>query len=202
MQEIGQSAEALKAGELALSIDQKLIREYPDSPGFMSSLGGTLNTLSELDLEAKRFEEARVRLREAIEWQRKAMAVHAAHPQYRQFLANHLGNLILAARGLGRDEEAAEAQRGLDELKASDPQYAALNARLAAVSKGEAPKDPPSAWPWLSGPTIPAASPPPRSSGPTPWRKTPSSLTIGKAGIATTPPAPQPSRDVRRTPPP
>ena len=51
------------------------------------------------------------------------------------------GNLILAARGLGRNEEAAEAQRGLDELKASDPQYAPLDARLAAVLKGEAAKD-------------------------------------------------------------
>ena len=45
------------------------------------------------------------------------------------------------AKELGRAAEAAEAQRGLDELKDSDPQYAALDARLAAMQNGEAPKD-------------------------------------------------------------
>ena len=63
-----------------------------------------------IDLDAKRFEEARARLREAIEWQRKALAANPANPTYRQFLANHLTNLIdggpragrLRGRGRGR----------------------------------------------------------------------------------------------------
>ena len=55
-----------------------------------------------LDLDAKRFAEARDKLREAIVWQKKALAAYPRHPQYRQFLANHLTNLRLAAQGLQR----------------------------------------------------------------------------------------------------
>jgi hypothetical protein len=49
--------------------------------------------------------------------------------------------LVLAAQGLGREGEVAEAQRELDELQASDPRFGALDARLAAVLNGEDPKD-------------------------------------------------------------
>ena len=53
----------------------------------------------------------------------------------------HLTYLSKAARGLGREDEAIEAERELAELTASDPRFAALDARLAAMLKGEAPKD-------------------------------------------------------------
>ena len=77
----------------------------------------------------------------AIDWQKKALATNPRNPTYRQFLANHLGALITAARGDGRDDEAAAAQRELTELHASDPRFAATDARLAAVMRGQAPKD-------------------------------------------------------------
>ena len=138
----GKPAEALKAYEAALAIQRKLAREHPESPDFASDLGGTLNNIAMIDLDAKRFEEARVRLREAVEWQRKALASNPAHPNYRQFLANHLTNLITPARGLGDAEGVAEAERELAKLRDSDPAMVALDARLAAILKGDQqPKD-------------------------------------------------------------
>jgi eukaryotic-like serine/threonine-protein kinase len=49
--------------------------------------------------------------------------------------------LLRAARGLHDDALAAEAEQGLAELAASDPQRRALDARLAAVLGGSHPKD-------------------------------------------------------------
>jgi hypothetical protein len=49
--------------------------------------------------------------------------------------------LISAAKALGNDGEASAAQRELDELAATDPAKAALDHRLAAVIRGETPKD-------------------------------------------------------------
>ena len=94
-----------------------------------------------IDLAAKRFHEARDKLRRAIHSQKKALAASPRHPTYRQFLRNHLINLINAAKGLGNDGEARAAQRELEELAASDPARIAIDARLAAVTRGEPPKD-------------------------------------------------------------
>ncbi len=191
LRQMGQSAEAPQAPARrpGYLIRRKLIREYPDSPDFKSELGANLNNLAQIDLVANRFEEARVRVREAIEWQRKALAASPANPQYRRFLSNHLSILIKAARGLNRDEEAAEAERELAKLRDPDAAMAALDKQLAAVLAGKAPEDNAGRlWPWLSGRTTHAATPPrpPRSSGPKPWRSTPTSPTTARLGIATT----------------
>ena len=93
-----------------------------------------------IDLDAERFAKARDRLREAIVWQKKALSVNPRHPTYRQFLRNHLINLIWAASGLSNAEEIAAAQRELDELDASDPAKLALDARLDSVLRGGAVK--------------------------------------------------------------
>ncbi len=73
---------------------------------------------------------------QAIDWQRKALATNPRNPTYRQFLA-----MIKTAPGPGRDVEADTAQRQLAELTASDPQFAAIEARLTAVMKGGDLKD-------------------------------------------------------------
>ena len=70
-----------------------------------------------LDNDAGRFAEARILLQQAIDWQKKALIANPRNPTCRQFLANHLSNLITAADGPGRDDEAAAAQRELAELK-------------------------------------------------------------------------------------
>jgi hypothetical protein len=56
-------------------------------------------------------------------------------------LANHFRLFSQAAQALGRDDERAEAERELAELKASDPRFAALDARQADVVSGATPKD-------------------------------------------------------------
>jgi hypothetical protein len=70
-----------------------------------------------IDLNAGRFEEARTRLQEAILCQKKALAANPDHPSYRQFLIEHLVNLIRAAEGLGDETGAGEAQEELDALR-------------------------------------------------------------------------------------
>jgi hypothetical protein len=60
---------------------------------------------------------------------------------YRLRLADQLKNLLLACNRLSDVEGAADARRRLAELEATDPRFAALDERLRAVAKGEAPKD-------------------------------------------------------------
>jgi serine/threonine-protein kinase len=134
-------AEAEVESRNAFAIVQKLAGEHPESHEYAHILGGALQTLAEVDLGAKRFSEARERLREALVSQKKALAAYPKNPEYRQWMAMHLAALAKAARGVGREEEAVEAERELADLAASDPRVAALDARLAAILKGEALKD-------------------------------------------------------------
>ena len=76
-------------------------------------------------------------LLQAVELERKALAANPNSPIYRRYLDDELQNLIRAAKGLGRADEAERVRRELDELRNSDPQVAALDARLNAVLKGE-----------------------------------------------------------------
>jgi tetratricopeptide (TPR) repeat protein len=135
----GRSDAALEAHTKALAIRERLAREHPESPDHACELGGTLNNLALLHIAAKQYDQARTRLREAVAWQKK-LAANPRNRTYRQFLRNHLLGLILANQGLGRADEASEAQRELEGLKATDPRFATLDARLAPNSKGEAPK--------------------------------------------------------------
>jgi tetratricopeptide (TPR) repeat protein len=137
----GRPAEALAAHERARAIFERLAREHPESLDHASSLGATLNNIAVIDLGAQHFAAARDKLREAVMWQRKALAGNPKNPTYRESLMMHLKNLTQAAQGLGRSVEAVAAERELDELRSSDPRFAALDARLAVILKGGAPKD-------------------------------------------------------------
>jgi tetratricopeptide (TPR) repeat protein len=125
----------------ALAILEPLAREHPTSPEYASVLGATLNNLASIDQRARRFEQARDRLQQAISWQEKALGPNPKHPIYRLFLGNHLKNLIRAANALGNDNEAKAAQHKLDDLVATDPAKVAIDARVAAVTRGEPPRD-------------------------------------------------------------
>ncbi len=138
----GKPAQSFKAHELALVIRQKLALEHPESADFASNLGASLNNLATIDLSARRFDQARVRLQQAVKSQRMALASNPANATYRQYLDNHLVNLITALRELGQSASAAEAQRELVQIRDSDPAFAALDARLRAILKGtEQPRD-------------------------------------------------------------
>jgi serine/threonine-protein kinase len=137
----GDVESARRSFESALAINQRLAEEHPGVPEHASILGGTLNNLAKLDLNAGRFAEARDRLREAVTRQKTALAANPRDPTYHRFLRNHFRNLRRAAQGLDDAELLAEADRGLAELQASDPEFQALEARLAAVLDGDAPDD-------------------------------------------------------------
>ena len=141
--EMGHPGESLESNGRARAIFEQLTREHPESPDFASDLGGTLNNIAMIDLTRKRYGEARTKLEQAIVWQKKARAANPRNPVYHQFMVNHMTNLFQAANGLKDSVAAAEAQREVDELKTSDPRFAAIDARLAAVFKGESPKDNP-----------------------------------------------------------
>ena len=136
----GKPAEALAAYEKGRAIQERLVRKHPESPDDASHLGVTLNNMAGIESRAERFVEARDRLREAILWQKKALAANPEHRNYRQSVRNHYAGLLSTAGSLRDPALAAEAEQGLAELAASDPMLKALDARLAAVLGGTDPK--------------------------------------------------------------
>ena len=120
-----------------MAIRRKLAGEQPESPDFASILGVSLYHLALIDMDEKRDEEACVRLREAVQWQRKALASNPTNQNYRHCLATHLSTLVVASRGRGDAEGVIKAERELAELRESDPATVALDARLAANVRGE-----------------------------------------------------------------
>ena len=142
MSGIDKPAEAMEAYRPALAILGKLVRDHPESSAYASRLGVTLTSIAKIDLNAKRFEKARVGVRQAIEWQGKALASYPSNPAYRDYQVNNLECLIASARALGDPEDVAKAERELAKLRDSDPAMAALDLRLSAIIKGiERPVD-------------------------------------------------------------
>ncbi len=120
-QSLGKPTEAMASFEQCRLIGERLTSIDPASPDFACCLSGALSNMAELDIDAKRFEEAHARLRQAITLQKQAMATAPMHPTCRRYLAIHLELLAKVASERGQAEEAADAQRDLDQLKASDP---------------------------------------------------------------------------------
>src|SRR5262249_28916492 len=118
---------ALQSYGKAQGIWELLAREHPESPDYGSHLGLSLNDMATIDIYAKRFRQGRDKLRQAISWQKKALAATPGNPTYRRLLRTHLRNLVIAATSLGNATEAQAAQRELDDLVASDPAKEALD---------------------------------------------------------------------------
>jgi serine/threonine protein kinase len=131
-------ADAMASYEQCRVISERLTRNHPESPDFACCQARALSNMSEVDIDAKRFDEARARLRQAITLQKKALGTAPRHPTCRAYLKEHLDLLIKVAKELGRAEEAALAERALRDLEAGDPGIAALDARLSELLKGDA----------------------------------------------------------------
>jgi tetratricopeptide (TPR) repeat protein len=116
----GRRAPALAVLELARTVLERLVHEHPESAGFTASLATTLHDMASIDLDEQRFDKARAEILQAIEWQRKHQASNPGNPDSRQRLDDHLSLLIRAAQGLGHTDEAAQATRERDALRASD----------------------------------------------------------------------------------
>ena len=140
--ETGKPAEALKAYEAALAIQQKLAGANPTVTQFQCDLADSYNNIAVINLGSRRFDAARKQLKQAIVWQKQALAANPKNRQYRQYLTNHLTNLIKAARGLGDAQGVTDAENELAKLRDSDPAIVAIDARLSAIIKGDQqPKD-------------------------------------------------------------
>jgi serine/threonine protein kinase/tetratricopeptide (TPR) repeat protein len=135
----GNPDEAMASYEQCRAISERLTRNHPESPEFACCFAGALSNMSEIDIDAKRFNEARARLRQAITLQKKALAIAPMHPTCRAYLKEHLDLLIKVAKELGRAQEAAVAERALQDLKAGNPGVATLDAQLTELLKGDAP---------------------------------------------------------------
>jgi serine/threonine protein kinase/tetratricopeptide (TPR) repeat protein len=132
------AARALADAEGVAEVERelsKLAQEHPETPDYASGFGACQNDLALVDLGAKRFEAARGRLREAVRWQRKALAIDPANPTYRQRLANHLANLLLAAWPLGDTECVAEALKAQESMLASGQKSADANPTRTNVAQ-------------------------------------------------------------------
>jgi serine/threonine-protein kinase len=141
LRKTGHRAEARKAYEAALALQKRLPGALLQSPEIAYELGITLNNLGMIHRDLREFDAARDRFREAIAQQRKALAANPRHPDFQPTLRNYYENLLLTARGLDDAELAAEAERGLNEVDAADPRFAARVARLTAVLNGAPPAD-------------------------------------------------------------
>ena len=88
-----------------------LIAEIPDRADYPSRAGGTLNNLAAIAMGRKEWAKARALLTEAVESQRKALALDGKSPRIRDFLRNHLENLAMSEKELGNLEAALAAFR-------------------------------------------------------------------------------------------
>ncbi|MBL8892457.1 MAG: protein kinase [Planctomycetaceae bacterium] len=131
---------AFTAYTQALAIQKRLADENPTATEIQSDYAGTLNNVALIEIASEQFASARDRLREAVDFQKRALATNINHPTYRQFLDNHYSNMIRAADGLHDLELRLEAERGLAELKLSDPSRAKTEERIDAILDGEKEK--------------------------------------------------------------
>src|SRR5262249_6558021 len=107
---MGRPADAMASREQARAIRERLARGPPAGRQFPAHAA--------IDLDELRFDKAREEILQAIEWRRKLLAADPQDANSQRLLADHLTLLIRAAQGLGRTEEADEAARERDALRA------------------------------------------------------------------------------------
>jgi tetratricopeptide (TPR) repeat protein len=112
--------EAEKALRRASDIREKLVAAFPENPAHLSSLGGTLHNLSNLERKRGNLEAVRRLLLQAIEHHQAAVEADKnndkPHATYREFLANSYGNLSVVLRELGKWDEAEAAQQKVESV--------------------------------------------------------------------------------------
>jgi tetratricopeptide (TPR) repeat protein len=119
---LGETAEARSAYDQAQARLQKLVDSNPKIPDFQSELGGVLNNLASLDMQSKRWPEARDRLIAAVRSQKTALKANPRNRSYRRYLYNHYYNLFDTYRAMRRPEECVATAREMIALSADDGQ--------------------------------------------------------------------------------
>ena len=129
-------ATALPYYEKAVDRMRKLVEMNPRNPNRLASLGALLNDAATLEIEARDFPAAESKIREAIEFQKRALKIGPNNFQIRQFLGNHLYNLGRIATGLNDTAIHQEVRVLKTELAIGDPKFVTLDQRLMEVIAG------------------------------------------------------------------
>jgi tetratricopeptide (TPR) repeat protein len=133
---VGKPDEAVKFYESALAICQKLSEDKPDFYESEILWNKVLVEIVKADLAAKRNKEADERLRQAVDRHQRFFTVDPTNPTHRRYLADNLEMRITVCGILGDWLGLSELQSRLSELRRSDPENPALDARLAAIIQG------------------------------------------------------------------
>jgi tetratricopeptide (TPR) repeat protein len=94
-----------------------LATDFPKVVDYQHSVGGALNNRAIFFRREARHEEARQDLVEAITWQEKAVSVNPKNSRYREFLANHYGELGNVLQALASPDEVAARAKAVDHRK-------------------------------------------------------------------------------------
>lgn len=142
LREAKRMAEAMQSLEASRGIWDRLTREHPDDSEYASWLGTSLNSLAMLDIDTGHPDRASELLRQAIEWQKKALAINP-RGSYREDLEVHYQNLHRVARETSDSKLEAEAELRLAEVRASylHDFDSEAEERLKAIARGATPRN-------------------------------------------------------------
>ncbi len=153
---VGTDDEALACHEGARSAFEQLAKDEPEHIGHLANLALCENNLGLLLGRMGRADEAENRFRQAIERERRVIAMRASEPRFGRDLALMLNNLGLLLGDQGRRDDAARAYQAAIELheqlarnnawaKSADGQLAnrylaATHANIAALQEERTPE--------------------------------------------------------------
>jgi serine/threonine protein kinase len=137
-----QAAEALELHKGALAIRQRLAKDNPRIPDYQHDLGDTMRAIAEIEMSQLRWRDARLRLEDAIEHERVAVAAAPHHPDYRRGLAHALLDLMNVFLALDQPALAIRTERELLALPRESANDMYDVARALALSAPIKPGDP------------------------------------------------------------
>ena len=133
---------ALTECEAARDVLERVkIEELVISPDTQNLLGGILNVISAIKIMKNDLLAAKTVLLKAVEVQKLSLVKNPDNLNNRRLLKSHYNFLSKTAIALHDDNLDAIAKKGLKELLVTDPEFAALDRRLAAVASGQAATD-------------------------------------------------------------
>jgi serine/threonine-protein kinase len=108
---LGQPAQAEKANQQAVQIQEQLVAEFPATATYRRDLAGTHHNLSILYLGLRRAKEAEQDERQAIDLYGQLVTDVPAEPLFRKLLADSLNGLAIVLVRTNRPKEAEPAYR-------------------------------------------------------------------------------------------
>jgi serine/threonine protein kinase/WD40 repeat protein/tetratricopeptide (TPR) repeat protein len=145
----GQAGDAVGAVKLfreATAIRTRLADDFPRSADYAGRAGLSLDWLAVGLRDLGQLEESAQRFREAIQWQRAALAIRPGDSAVRDLCCNHHAQLASTLLRMGRHAEAADAAREIPSLAPDAPALLLRAARLLAGCVAIAKRNPGPHW--------------------------------------------------------